>query len=331
VTTSSAEPDRLEAYPGQLASPDDELTTLAADVDEASAAFTAGAGPYGGAFDAAWGGDLVRGLRDESEHLGGWVAGVGAAFREASTLGIPPEELDNFISKQVGEPTIWEAQQAAEGQAAAEALQTELIALGIDPSTFDPWQIAALDPYDPQFQRVYELMTDIGEQMSNEDFAVGFYDSMDAEGIQNMVGLIDNFAMQRATYGDDDFAWMGSVQDQVLAPFVGGWALASGSVDLTEERRQLVAAEDAAEQQALVRLMSGPAGRYDPEWLADAAEQVLVTGADLNGSVHPGGGLPGIPGWRLAVRRSRARNARVRRHPRPRRQCRGGVELRQPG
>ncbi|MGH9117606.1 MAG: hypothetical protein ACRD0A_06925 [Acidimicrobiales bacterium] len=298
MTTSSAEPDRLEAYPGQLASAHDELTTLATDVDEASAGFAAGAGPYGGGFDAAWAGDLVRGLRDESQHLSGWVAGVGAAFREAARLGIAPEKLDNFISKRVGEPTIWEAQKAAEGQAAAEALQAELLALGINPDEFDPAQLWALyQPEDQeQFERIYALMAEIGTDMSSEDFAVGFYDSMDTEGIRVVMGVIDTFA---AT------GWQGRVRQELLEPFARGWANASGSVDLTEESRELLDTDDPVEQRQLALLMTGPAHAYDPEWLADAAERILVTGADLNRPQYPSespqglsqGDYPGFADW----------------------------------
>jgi len=277
VTTSSADPDRLEAYPGQLATPDDELTTLAADVDEASAAFAAGAGSYGGGFDAAWAGDLVRGLRDESQHLSGWVASVGAAFREAGARGIPPEELDSFISSQVGEPTIWEAQKAAEGQQAAEELQAELIALGIDPEDFDPSQFSQLDPSNERFEKLFELMAGIGDHMWSEDFAVGFYDSMDTDGIHTALAVIDNFAV-----------WMGpGVQATLLDPFVRGWANVSGSVDLTEERRELVATEDPVDQRHLPLLMSGPPQAYDPVWLADAADRILVTGRGLNQYQYP--------------------------------------------
>ena len=44
MPTSSAEPARLEAYPGQLTSANDQLTTLASDLDSAMQAFARGAG-----------------------------------------------------------------------------------------------------------------------------------------------------------------------------------------------------------------------------------------------------------------------------------------------
>ncbi|MGH9117613.1 MAG: hypothetical protein ACRD0A_06960 [Acidimicrobiales bacterium] len=299
MSTSAADPARLAAYPGQLVDVDDQLTTPANDVDDALEAFVTGAGGYAPGFDANGAGDLVRGLRDESYHLGGWVASVGAAFAEASALGITQAEIDNFISRQVGEPTIAEAQHEAAGAQAAAELREELSGLGLDPDSFDPYQIAELDPFDERYQRVYELMAEIGGDMSNEDFAMGFYDRMNVDGIRTVFGLIDNTAAQPAIYGRDDLEWIGSVQDQVLDPFVAGWAIASGSIDLTGERRGLLATENPVEQQVLTRLMSGDPARYDPGWLADAAERILVTGADLNVSTLPAPGQPGFiaAGW----------------------------------
>jgi hypothetical protein len=264
VTTSSADPDKLEAYSGQLVDADDELTTLAGDLDDAMSAYVAGAGSFASGFDAGWAGGLVRAVRDESRHLSGWVADVGAAFREAGARGLSGDRLDSFISSQVGEPTIYEQGKADEGEAAAEELHDELEALGLDPANFEPSQIAQLDPYDPRYQELYALMAEIGDGMANEDFAVGFYDAMDADGIQTVVTLIDHASVSAATYGHDQFPWNGNVQEQVLAPFVAGWALASGSIDLAGERAGLLATETYEDQQVLARLMSGDPNATTP-------------------------------------------------------------------
>ena len=194
--------------------------------------------------------------------------------------GIPLDQLDNFISQRVGEPTIREAQQAAEGQRAAEELRAELIALGIDPEDFDPaqlWNLYATAEEEDQ-ERLFALMSRIGDDMWSEDFAVGFYDSMNTDGIHTVVGVIDTFAAM---------GWAGGVQQQLLEPFTRGWANASGSVDLTEERRELLETDDPVDQRQLALLMSGPPHAYDPVWLADAAERILVTGVDLNRAQYP--------------------------------------------
>jgi hypothetical protein len=113
VTTSSAEPARLEAYPNVLTAPDEQLSTLAVDVDRAMSAFVAGAGAYlPGTLDQAYAGTLVRGLHDESRYLAGWVADVGLAFREAD--GDPDGDGifsadDGFLALRVGPPTMAEA------------------------------------------------------------------------------------------------------------------------------------------------------------------------------------------------------------------------------
>ena len=113
MTTSSAEPARLEAYPEALTGADEDLTALTRDLDEAMTAFADGAGAYlPGGFDPAWCGDLVRGLRDESQYLAGWVAHVGAAFRaadaDADGDGLFTAD-DAFLAGWVGAPTLAEA------------------------------------------------------------------------------------------------------------------------------------------------------------------------------------------------------------------------------
>lgn len=141
MTTGSAEPSRLESYPDKLVDADDQLTTLAADLDETLADFKDGASGYlSGDFDTEWAGALVRGLRDESQHLSGWVANVGAEFRrkggDANGDGIFSAD-DNRLSHGIGEPTIAGAQAAADGATAASDLQAQLVEMGIDPAHFD--------------------------------------------------------------------------------------------------------------------------------------------------------------------------------------------------
>ncbi|HET6950913.1 MAG TPA: hypothetical protein VFI47_11085 [Acidimicrobiales bacterium] len=58
------------------------LTQLADRVDAAVTAFHDGAGGHGGGSDAG-AGDPLRGVRDESDYLAGWVTSVAAAFRAA--------------------------------------------------------------------------------------------------------------------------------------------------------------------------------------------------------------------------------------------------------
>lgn len=113
MTTSSGEPARLTGYPNNLIEPDDQLTSLAGELDVALQAFSAGAGAYLPAgFDPAAAGGLVRGLRDESQHLANWVAGVGYAFMEADADvdgdGIYLAD-DAFLAGRVGAASIAEA------------------------------------------------------------------------------------------------------------------------------------------------------------------------------------------------------------------------------
>jgi hypothetical protein len=113
MTTSSAEPARLEAYPDVLAAADEQLTALARDLDRDLGAFAAGAGAYLPAgFDPASDGNFVRDLRDESRYLADWVARIGAGFRAADTDpdgdGIFSAN-DGFLDGLVGPATVAEA------------------------------------------------------------------------------------------------------------------------------------------------------------------------------------------------------------------------------
>lgn len=308
MSTSSAEPARLEAYPGQLTEADEQLTTVASELDTAMSRFALGSHAYlPQGFDSAWAGNLVRGLRDESQHLARWVASVGAAFRAADTDpdgdGIFTAD-DTFLAQRVGEPTIAGAQAEASGRQAALDLQAALRANGIDPSQFTPEQLhnLILNVDNPEVRALYDQMRAIGGNMWDPAYASGFYDEMGTEGIRTTLGVIDTFAHLRRSEGlVDDRDWLGSVQDNLLAPFVGGWALATRSPDTADERAGLLDTRDPIEQRHLSLLMSGPANSYDPQWLADGAERILVTGTHLNrpqapmleGSLRP----PDYPGF----------------------------------
>jgi hypothetical protein len=108
VTTSSAEPARLESYEPALAPVDDGFAAvtwrLAADLG----AFFVGAGEFAPAGPADdWIAPFVS-LRAESSYLAGWVTSVGAAFRVAGGDpdgdGVYDGVSDTALSAQVGRP-----------------------------------------------------------------------------------------------------------------------------------------------------------------------------------------------------------------------------------
>ncbi|HEY3141440.1 MAG TPA: hypothetical protein VGJ86_09930 [Acidimicrobiales bacterium] len=285
--TSSAEPDRLEGYGDDLVDADDALTRLANEVDDAIAAFAAGAAavrPTG--FDPSAAGTVVRGLRDESRHLAAWVADVGRAFRAASRLGVAAEDLDEFISKRVGEPSIAEQEMLKRGREDAAELREVLADLGIDPSHFDPEQLQHLDPDSRRYQRLFELMQGYGANMWSEDYAVGFYDKLNSDGIRATVGVIETFAVHQAwAPPGSDPPDLGDAGALLLAPFVRGFALTTSSPDLGGERDALLhpSDEDFAgswQRHQLSLLLSGPGSTYDPTFLATAADQILLSDRD---------------------------------------------------
>ena len=198
-------------------------------------AFRDGAGEFAPGFDPYLTGRWVRALAEESRHLGAWVATVGDAFEEAGTgTGILSMD-DTALSKLVGEPTVLEAEQSQDGQAAAAELRTALEAAGIDPNDFEPSQLANLDPRDPEYMELFDLLERIGGDMGNEDFAVGFYDQMNPDGMQALMGVIEQFAAHQVVTPNFDEPMLdtyapapdlGSIQERLLEPFVAGFARA---------------------------------------------------------------------------------------------------------
>jgi hypothetical protein len=296
MATSSADPDRLEAYPGRLTQADDELTTLAGDLDDAMSAFSTGAGTFRpAAFDASAAGSLVRGLRDESQYLGGWVASVGFAFREADRLGIPPDQLDNFIGLRVGEATLADERQHSQGEQDANALRQRLAALGINPYDFDPAQLRKLDPRDPRYTELFNLMDRIGHNMWNQAYATGFYTTLGVQGIRATLGVIETFAAHQVWTPSDEHGRpmapvpdFGSIRERLLEPFVLGFALATRSADLDDIERELlhpgtdVNSDARWRQHQLSLLLSADGHHYDPAFLAAGADVILVSNRNVN-------------------------------------------------
>ena len=70
-------------------------------------------------------------------------------------------------------------------------------------------------------------------------------------------------------------------------PLVGGFARATRSADLIDDRAAIVDTQDEIQQRHLALLMSGDPHDYDPVFLADGAERILVTGKDLNRAQYP--------------------------------------------
>ena len=234
----------------------------------------------------------MRGLRDESAHLAGWVHQVGQAFVDAGVDadgdGIYGAD-DHVLAPRIGEPTIAEARAEADGQAAARNLRDALIAAGLDPDHFDPAQLTFFEPGDPQYRPVFDALAGVADRMWNEDFAAGFYGTLGPEGTHLVLGVIDTYAARGQSGGwlTPDTSWQGNVGERLLEPFVTGWSRATNSPDLIDERAAMLATEDPVDQRHLALLMSGNPSDYDSKWLADGAERILVTGKDLNRSQYP--------------------------------------------
>src|SRR5262245_16933161 len=293
MPTSSAEPARLLDYPNSLVPPDEELASLAIELDGAMDAFVSGGGAFvPGTSDADWPGTFVRGLHDESVHLGGYVRQVGQAFVDA---GADPDgdglyaADDSVLAPRIGEPTIAETRAEADGQAAARNLRDALTAAGFDPDHFDPAQLTLFDQNNPNYRPIFDALAGVAGQMWNEDYAAGFYGTLGAEGTHVVLGLIDTYAARGQDDGwlVPDTDWQGNVGERLLEPFVYGWANATNNPDLVDERAAMLATEDSVDQRHLALLMSGNPSDYDAHWLAAGAERLLVTGKDLNRSQYP--------------------------------------------
>jgi hypothetical protein len=81
--------------------------------------------------------------------------------------------------------------------------------------------------------------------MWNEDFAAGFYDSLGVEGTHTLLGVFDLYASRRLNAGlFDDVSWIGDPRTELLGPFVDGWARATDSPDLIDERAAMLRTRD---------------------------------------------------------------------------------------
>ncbi|MGH9185149.1 MAG: hypothetical protein ACRD0U_04930, partial [Acidimicrobiales bacterium] len=141
---------------------------------------------------------------------------------------------------------------------------------------------------------LFEMIENIGSNMWEEHYAVGFNDQMNEDGIRAIVGVIETFAAhQRQSPTDDDGRIdpapdLGDIAERLLDPMVHGFAIASGSVDLTEEREALLNPGDDPnsdarwKQHQLAMLLTDEGHNYDSTFLADAADVILVSNKDVN-------------------------------------------------
>ncbi|MGH9138066.1 MAG: hypothetical protein ACRD0G_13650 [Acidimicrobiales bacterium] len=243
MNTSSAIPSVLLGYPARLEPLDASLDDLATILDARLRAFRHGAGPYAPAFDPDAAGAWLREIGAESRHLSAWVASVGRAFQEVGRDlghgdGPDPDGIwsaeDGALSRLVGEATRAAAEASARGQQDAGAVRRLLAA-------DDQPELTAL------LQR-------IASRMADPEYASGFFDQLNADGILALMAVTGPFT----------------------EAITDGFARASGSVDLGEERAELVAVSEPREVDALASLLRGDGQLYDPAFLTVAADVVLI-------------------------------------------------------
>ncbi|WCO66970.1 hypothetical protein PO878_20970 [Iamia majanohamensis] len=292
MPTSSARPAALDAYARTVGPMADDLRTLAADARRVLGAFVDGAGEVAVSLDVDAAADDVEELAAETDHLATWVTSVARGFREAGSAegGGSFTVDDTALSKLVGEPTIAEAEEAADGQAGARELADQLREMGIDPEAFDAHDLVFLDSHMDGYDELRALIEAQSERMGDADYATGYYDVLGEDGIRALLGSIDRMA--EVDRDESDLS-------DVVHRYADGWARATNGVDLEEEMEALGHPDEDVwwEQHQLALLMSGDGSLYDPRWLADGADALLVAGeggryVGPTGSLDSGAGDP---------------------------------------
>ena len=233
--------------------------------------FVAGAGEVPVSIDATTALAYVDDYRAEVEHLGAWVGQVAQGFRDIGAT-VPSTGLvtadDGALSSLVGEPTILEQEYAAQGQADAHELEEALTEAGLDPDDFSTDQLVFFHEAE-NYDELYALLQEHADRMWSEDYAQGYFDVLGSEGIAALLATLDSYAH----IGGGP---VGDVGGDLLIPFANGFASTTGSPDLAQEREELLDVELGWEVRHLAMLLAGDGSRYDPTFLADAADVVLM-------------------------------------------------------
>lgn len=245
---------------------DDVRTTGRTRIDD----FVDGAGEISVSIDATERLAYIVDYRAEVEHLAAWVAQVAAGFRSigSSLPGGTVSADDGALSSLVGEPTILEQEQAAQGQDDARELIAALEEAGIDPSNFSTDQLIFFHEAE-NYDELYALLQEHADNMWSEDYAQGYFDVINADGIHAVLAVMDSYA-------HDGDGVVGDVGADILIPFANGFATTTGSPDLEQERTELLDIEYGWEVRHLSMLLAGNGSSYDPDFLATAADVVLM-------------------------------------------------------
>lgn len=264
---------------------DDELYAVADEVATTLRRFKSGAGEFAPGFDPYALSHEIRNISYDSAHLAEWVATVGDAFAEADSGAEIVTADDSWLSARVGEASFLRALRARAGQRAARELRASLTAAGIDPEDFHPDQLVQLDPDDPRYLDLFQMVDHVTQRMDDDAYAIAFFDQLNPDGIRATLGVIEMYAYHQRRRDHDDIPDLGNIRVELLDPFVNGFARASGSIDLAEERAALLGVDDSAgawQQHQLALLISGDGHLYDPTFLASAADQILHSRTNLN-------------------------------------------------
>jgi hypothetical protein len=250
-------------------------------------------------------------LVDRQEHLDEWVGEVGWDFiradgsehlyvgrgstemQDAYYYASLSDERSQVVTVSAGEISVGFADAGREEirqegiRFAEEELRDQLVANGLDPDDFSPDDLLAMDPEDGAYLELWAELQALQHNLNGEDgdaFAAGLFTGLGENGTRATLGAIEMYELHQFSPPRDGPHAHNSLEvpildgaPQLLADFTTGFAAATPHLPREMTDGLIDTGDDPWRQHQLGLLLSADGEHYDPEFLAAAADQVLVS------------------------------------------------------
>lgn len=222
--------------------------------------------------------DTFEKLTGDLGHLDGeFVQGVAVGLAEADGAELYgpgyvsfPDELIEADERDFDPgPASRDELLSLSGEADAEDLLGQLQALDL---LSEGAVHTELDPNAPEAEALVALLERAGKKMEDPAYAASFYNTLGAEGTWGLLAVLDMSSLY-----SPDVAGEENRRRELGDPLAAGFARASGLLDPGLRDSLLNRGESNNERDLLLGiLLSAPGDLYDPQFLADAADSLLV-------------------------------------------------------